>query len=164
MEEEHSETLVLLSNDGIKENISRKAAIRSKLIKMLLKINSDSTEIPLNVKGFILKKIKEYLEHYENFEPKEIERPLPTANFKECVDEWDYNYTDIDFSLIFELIQASNYMGIKSLLELGSAKVSSYIKSKSSEELRQIFNIRNDFTPEEEQQILADNPWCMENL
>ena len=164
MEEEHSEALALLSSDGIKENISRKAAIRSNLIKNLLEINPDSTEIPLKVKGSILKKIKEYLEHYENIEPIEIEKPLHTSNLKECVVEWDYNYTDIDLSVIFDMIIASNYMGIKSLVELCSAKAASLIKCDTTEEIRQKFNIHTDFTPEEEQEILEENKYFMEEL
>ena len=53
MENKNGETLVLLSSDGIKENITRKAAIRANLIKMALEINPNSTEIPLKVKGSI---------------------------------------------------------------------------------------------------------------
>ena len=89
---------------------------------------------------------------------------MPSNNFKECVDEWDYNFTDIRLDIIFELILASNYLDIKSLLELGSAKISSILKGKTTEELKNIFNITNDFTPEEEQQIIEENKWCMENL
>ena len=40
-------------------------------------------------------------------------------------------------------------MDIKNLLELASAKVASIIKGKNTEEIRKIFNIQNDFTPEE---------------
>ena len=53
---------------------------------------------------------------------------------------------------------------IKNLLELASAKVASIIKGKNTEEIRKTFGITNDFTPEEEQQILEENKWCMENL
>ena len=164
MEEEENKTLVLISSDGIKESISKKAAIRSNYIKMVLDVNPDSIEIPLKIKGSMLKRIKEYLEHYENIEPIEIERPLPSTNFKDCVNEWDYNYIDIDLEEIFQLILDSNYMGIKSLLELSSAKVASIIKGRSIEEIKRTFNIQYDFTPEEEQQILEENKWVMDIL
>ncbi len=164
MEEEENKTLVLISSDGIKESISQKAAIRSNYIKMVLDVNPDSIEIPLKIKGSMLKKIKEYLEHYENIEPNEIEKPLPSPNLKECVTEWDYNYIDIDLEEIFQLMLDSNYMGIKSLMELTSAKVAAIIKGKSIEEIKRTFNIQNDFTPEEEQQILEENKWACENL
>ena len=157
--------ITLVSSDGEKVEISSKAVQRSVLVKGIIEDYPDDAEVPLNnVKSNILKKIKEYLEHYENEEPKEIERPLPSQNFKECVEEWDFNYINVDLELIFELILGANYMDIKPLLELASAKVASIIKCKNNEEIRKTFNITNDFTPEEVQQILEENKWCMENL
>ena len=157
--------ITLVSSDGEKVEVSNKAVQRSVLVKGIIEDYPDDAEVPLNnVKSNILKKIKEYLEHYENTEPKEIERPLPSQNIKECVDEWDNNYIDVDLDLIFELILGANYMDIKPLLELASAKVASIIKGKTTEEIRKTFGIQNDFTPEEEQQIIEENKWCMENL
>ena len=159
-----NKTLYLLSSDGIKEQISLKASLRSGLIKTMIEINPDSNEIALDIKSELLKKIKEYLEHYENEEPLEIEKPLPSSNFEECVSEWDYTFMDINLDMTFDLLLASNKMDIKSLLELTSAKVASIIKKVSTEKIRQTFNITNDFTPEEEQQILEENGWAMEDL
>lgn len=157
--------ITLLSSDGEKIEISAKAVQRSVLVKGIIEDYPDDAEVPLNnVKGALLKKIKEYLEHYENEEPKEIERPLPSQKFEECVDQWDFNYINVDLDLMFELILGANYMDIKPLLELASAKVASIIKGKTTEEIRKAFNIQNDFTPEEEQQIIEENKWCMENL
>ena len=162
--ETQNKTLFLISSEGIKEPISLKAGLRSQLIKTMIEINPDSNEIPLDIESNILKKIKEYLEHYENEEPPEIERPLPSLNFKECVSEWDYNFMNLGVDTIMSLSLASNKMDIKSLLELTSAKTASIIKGKNTEEIRKEFNIEDDFTPEEEQQILEENQWCMENL
>ena len=157
--------ITLVSSDGEKVELSLKAVQRSVLVKGIIEDYPDEAEVPLNnVKSNILKKIKEYLEHYENTEPKEIERPLPSQNFKECVDEWDFNYIEVDLDMIFEIILGANYMDIKPLLELASAKVASIIKGKTTDEIRKTFNITNDFTPEEEQQIIEENKWCMENL
>ena len=145
--------------------ISLKAGSRSVVIQTLLEINPDSNEIPLiKIKSNIVKKVKEYLEHYENIEPKEIERPLRSNNFKECVDEWDYNFMNVELDEMLEILLASNYMNIKPLLELSSAKQASIIKGKTIEEINKLYNLENDFTPEEEQQILEENKWCLENL
>ena len=59
---------------------------------------------------------------------------------------------------------AANYLDIKPLLELSCAKVASQIKNKSVKEIRQYFNIENDFTPEEEQQIQEENRWAEESF
>ena len=166
MELEDDTKVIMISSDGQKFEISAKAAMRSQIVKEnIIGNNQEEIEFKVNnIKGDILKKVVEYLEHYENEEPKEIERPLPSLNFQECVDEWDYDFIDIDLDTIFEIILASNYLDISPLLELASAKIASVIKGKTTEELRQTFGIQNEFTPEEEQQIIEENKWCMENL
>jgi S-phase kinase-associated protein 1 len=59
--------------------------------------------------------------------------------------------------------QAANYMDIKPLLDLTCAKVASYMKGKSAEEIRKRFNIENDLTKEEEEAIRAENKWAEES-
>ena len=34
------------------------------------------------------------------------------------------------------------------------------IKGKTPEEIRAHFNIQNDFTPEEEEEVRRENAWC----
>ena len=50
-------------------------------------------------------------------------------------------------------------MDIQGLLDLGCKTVANMIKGKSVEEIRETFNITNDFTPEEEEQIRIQNEW-----
>ena len=157
--------LTLVSSEGEKMQISVKAAQRSQMIKRIIDDFPNETEIPLNnVKSNILKKIKEYLDHYQDTDPKEIERPLASQNYQECVDPWDFEFINVDLDLIFEIILASNYMDIKPLLELASSKVASIIKGKTPEEIRKTFNIQKEFTPEEEQLIREENQWCLDYL
>ena len=157
--------LTLVSSEGEKMQISIKAAQRSQMIKRIIDDFPNETEIPLNnVKSNILKKIKEYLDHYQDTDPKEIERPLASQNYQECVDPWDFEFINVDLDLIFEIILASNYMDIKPLLELASSKVASIIKGKTPEEIRKTFNIQKEFTPEEEQLIREENQWCLDYL
>ena len=80
--------IVLISSDGKKIEISVNAAKRSFLIKGILDDYPDDEEIPLNnIKSNILNKIKEYLEYYKNLNVKNIKKPLPIKDFKECADE-----------------------------------------------------------------------------
>lgn len=64
-----------------------------------------------------------------------------------------FNQADISF-------QASNYLDIKPLLDVGCKTVANMIKGKSPEEIRKTFNITNDFTAEEEEQIRRENEWA----
>ena len=119
--------------------------------------------MPLSdVKSAVLAKVIEFCKHHVDQRLPEIEKPLRSTNLAEIVPEWDAKFVDIEQEVLFELILAANYMDIKSLLDLTCAKVASMIKGKTPEQIRKTFNIRNDFTPEEEAQIIEENKWCEE--
>lgn len=61
---------------------------------------------------------------------------------------------------LFPPTQAANYLDIKALLDVGCKTVANMIKGKSPDEIRKTFNIQNDFTPEEEDQIRRENEWA----
>lgn len=62
--------------------------------------------------------------------------------------------------MLFEILLAANYLDIRSLLDVGSKTVANMIKGKTAEEIRKTFNITNDFTKDEEQQIRRENEWA----
>ena len=64
--------------------------------------------------------------------------------------------------LIFNLVSASNYMDIKSLMELTSAKLGSKIKGITSELVKKEFEI-SESTKEEMDQILSLKKYLEEN-
>lgn len=75
-------------------------------------------------------------------------------------------YEDVLLSVIDWLLvltyQAANYLNIKSLLDLTCQTVADMIKGKTPEEIRKTFNIKNDFTPEEEEEVRRENQWAFE--
>ncbi|KAL6219175.1 hypothetical protein ACLB2K_012381 [Fragaria x ananassa] len=64
--------------------------------------------------------------------------------------------------IIEYLKKQANYLNIKELLDLTCQTVADMIKGKTPEEIRRIFNIRNDFTPEEEAEVRKENQWAFE--
>lgn len=112
-------------------------------------------EIPLpNVKDIVLKKVIEYCTHYTTVEAMApIQTPLKSSKIEDLVQPWYAEFVRIDQSLLFELVTAANFMDIKPLLDLTCLAVSVLIKGKTASELRTIFNITNEFSPEEEAQV-----------
>ena len=164
---EVEKSIDLISSDNQKITINEKACKKSKMIKNVLDDYPESTEIPCpKVKGSILAKIKEYLEHYMDVEEiKPIEKPLKSKEFKGCVnDEFDFTFMEVSIDDLFDIIEASNFLDIPPLQELASAKVASIIKGTTSDEIRQEFNLQAEFTQEEERAILEENKYNMENI
>ena len=60
------------------------------------------------------------------------------------------------------VFQAANFLSIKDLLDLTCQTVADLIKGRTPEEIRKMFNIKNDFTPEEEENIRRENQWAFE--
>ncbi|KAB1281511.1 S-phase kinase-associated protein 1, partial [Camelus dromedarius] len=75
---------------------------------------------------------------------------------------WDQEFLKVDQGTLFELILAANYLDIKGLLDVTCKTVANMIKGKTPEEIRKTFNIKNDFTEEEEAQVRKENQWCEE--
>jgi hypothetical protein len=60
---------------------------------------------------------------------------------------------------LFEIILAAHYLDIKKLVTLGCKTVAGMLKGKTTEQMRAEFGIVNDFTPEEEAKVIAENAW-----
>lgn len=161
LDDEPDVELQLQSQDMESFKVSKEIAMMSSLIATMWSGDKSELKVPLpNVKGSILKKVIEYMTYHHTNPPKEIEKPLKSANMREVVTEWDAQFVEVDQETLFELILAANYMDIKPLLDLTCAKVASMIKGKTPEEIRKRFNIQNDFSPEEEEAVRAENKWA----
>ncbi|OJJ68734.1 hypothetical protein ASPBRDRAFT_199157 [Aspergillus brasiliensis CBS 101740] len=155
--------LTFVSGDGVHIECERDVAERSLLIKNMLEDLGDATEeIPIpNVNEAVLKKVIEWCRHHKNDPPSTGEEDDSRRKTTD-IDEWDQKFTQVDQEMLFEIILAANYLDIKGLLDVGCKTVANMIKGKSPEEIRKTFNIQNDFTPEEEDQIRRENEWAEE--
>ena len=109
-----------------------------------------------NVESEALKKIIDYVEYHDIYPAEEIEKPL-RGKVEDVICDWDKKFLEMDYSLLIELIMASNYLDMKNLLDLTCAKIANLIKGKSPEQIKDMFGIENDFTPEEEEKIREEN-------
>jgi len=153
----------LVSIDGVEFVVEKDIALMSNFVASMLEYSEEvEVRVPLpNVSGKILEQVVQFLQYNKKNPLNEIGKPLKSSIMSENVnDPWFATFTDKDQSIIFELILAANYLDIQPLLDLCCAKVASLIKGKTPEQIRLTFNIENDFTPEEEAQLLEENKWC----
>ncbi|KAI8554031.1 hypothetical protein RHMOL_Rhmol05G0065700 [Rhododendron molle] len=151
--------IVLKSSDGETFEVEETVALESQTIKHMIEDDCADNTIPLpNVTSKILAKVIEYCrKHVEaSGAGKAADDVDKDAADEEALKKWDAKFVEVDQGVLFDLILAANYLNIKSLLDLTCQTVADMIKGKTPEEIRKTFNIKNDFTPEEEEELIAD--------
>jgi len=78
------------------------------------------------------------------------------------VKEFNSEFVKVDQATLFEIILAANYLNMKNLLDLTCMTVANMMKGKTPEEIRKTFNIKNDFTQEEEEEVRKENQWAFD--
>jgi S-phase kinase-associated protein 1 len=156
--------ITLVSNDGISQEVLRSIAERSMLIKNMIEdVGEEALETPIpipNVNDAVLKKVIEWCTWHQKDPVTVADDDADSRKKTTDIDDWDQKFMQVDQEMLFEIILASNYLDIKALLDVGCKTVANMIKGKSPEEIRKTFNITNDFTPEEEEQIRRENEWA----
>ncbi|KAG0585616.1 hypothetical protein M758_2G025000 [Ceratodon purpureus] len=150
----------LKSSDDEMFEVDEAVAFESQAVKNMIEDTGIDAPIPLpNVSSKILAKVIEYCKyHVENQKTSEDKPATPEDEIK----AWDADFVKVDQATLFDLILAANYLNIKNLLDLTCQTVADMIKGKTPEEIRKTFNIKNDFTPEEEEEVRRENQWAFE--
>jgi len=126
--------------------------------------NSEDEVVPLpNVNSAILRKVIQFCTyHKDDPVPSSTDDDENKEKRTDDITSWDADFLKVDQGTLFELILAANYLDIRSLLDVTCKTVANMIKGKTPDEIRKTFNIKNDFTPAEEEQVRKENTWCEE--
>ncbi|KAL4621519.1 SKP1-like protein 1A [Castanea sativa] len=144
--------LKLKSSDGKIFEVEEHVAVLSETIKSLVEDGCANNVIPLpNVDSKTLELVLDWCKNH-------VGMKLDKENLKEYEDQ----FVEVDQAVLYDLLMAANYLNIKDLLERGCLKVADMIKGKKPEQIRKTFNIVNDFSPEEEEEIRKENLWAFE--
>ncbi|KAI8040999.1 S-phase kinase-associated protein 1-like [Drosophila gunungcola] len=148
-------SIKLQSSDGEIFDTDIQVAERFGIIKSLLgdcPEDDENAPVPLpKVNSTILRKVLSWAQHHkDDVEPTEDDDNKDTDE----ISSWDADFLKVDKSILFGIIAAANYLEIKELLELTCQAVANMIKGKTPQEIRNIFNIRDEstFTRSEEEQ------------
>lgn len=157
-------TVTLLKHTDYKKEISLAACQLSGLMVDMLGGETEG-ELPFDtLTPVTMDKVLVFLEHHANNPMNTINKPISTNVVKDIVGEWDANFIalDDDQDTLVELILAANYLNCQSLLDLGILKIATMIKDKEPDQVKDIFHIDKDITPEEEKMVRENNMWVFE--
>jgi len=105
--------------------------------------------IELNNKActlIILKEIIQFLNKHNDFKNNNID--------SDCIIRWNYKFFDLTDDILFQIIEASNFLDINHLFELACNEVANIIKKCNTvNNIRKRFNIKDDITREEKEEI-----------
>ncbi|KAH8965986.1 hypothetical protein BDL97_04G145400 [Sphagnum fallax] len=150
----------LKSSDDEMFEVEESVAFESQAVKNMIEDTGMDHPIPLpNVSSKILAKVIEYCKYHVDNQKASHDKP---ATPEDEIKAWDLDFVKVDQATLFDLILAANYLHIKNLLDLTCQTVADMIKGKTPEEIRKTFNIKNDFTPEEEEEVRRENQWAFE--
>jgi len=150
----------LTSSDNQLFEVDEEVANQSHTVKNMIEDTGTEEMIPLpNVPGKILSKVIEYCKFHVEAAKTVDNKPSKT---EDEVKQWDTEFVKVDQATLFDLILAANYLNIKGLLDLTCQTVANMIKGKTPEEIRKTFNIKNDFTPEQEEEVRRENQWAFD--
>ncbi len=161
-----NELITVLTKDKKELKLKRSAAMNSALLRKQIEQNGDKDEALTlqEVEDKIIDKLWEYLEKIDEYEIKEIEKPLTTNDMKNATDDWSANFVDIPLEDLVNLTKGASYMGIRTLVDLCCAKLACMCMDKSEEEIFNVFNINETLTEEEKQQLREENKWIEDNF
>ncbi|KAG7579813.1 S-phase kinase-associated protein 1-like [Arabidopsis thaliana x Arabidopsis arenosa] len=150
-----SNKIVLTSSDDESFEVDEAVARKLEIIPDM--IADDKAILLQNVTGMILAIIIEYCKKHVDDVDSEAKNEL--------VMTWDAEFMkNIDMETLFKLLIAADYLKVKGLIDLTSQTIADYVKDKSPNEFREIFNIENDYTPEEEEELRKQNEWAFKDL
>ena len=150
----------LVSSDKIEFKVSEKILAQSEVLTHLINVSDGNKTIPIaDIDGKTLEKIIKFCEHYQNDPPYvppaggDPDRVLPSP------DSWDMQFLLIPHDDFHKIINAANYLNIPRLIDSCCDRLGLVIQGRSVEEVRKIFDIQSDFTPDEEERMRREQIW-----
>ena len=152
-----SQKVQLKSSDNVIFEVPVDILQKAKLLSDLLYEASEEKETIFlrEVGSFSLEKIIQYLEHYKDFEPKEIPKPFPERTDDAFLrgilnDDWTFDFLQqTSLEDLINLVNAANYLQIDGLINIIAAKLAHEMCNCEIEEARRKFGIECDMTEEE---------------
>uniref|UniRef100_A0A8R7PXB1 SKP1-like protein n=1 Tax=Triticum urartu TaxID=4572 RepID=A0A8R7PXB1_TRIUA len=151
--------IMLKTSDGDEFEVEEAVAMESLTIRHMIEDECADNEILIpNVDSKILSKVVEYC--YKHVHAK----PCATAGGSTCVvasdtaanatlvedlKNWDVEFVKVNPTVLYDIILAACYLNIEALVNLISQTMTDMIKGKTTEEIRKMFNLKNDFMLEE---------------
>jgi len=143
--------VTLRTNDNEEFKLDKTVAVKSEIIKNIVQdIDCTSNVIPLfNVDGKTMTTVVKYWK-------KHSEEGVTEDQLK----NFDQDFLKMSHSELLGVVLATRYLDDKQLKKVIIQEFADRITGKTLEEIREVYGIVNDYTPEEEEQVHRENVWA----
>jgi S-phase kinase-associated protein 1 len=158
----------LISSSGETFETNVYSCLHCKTIANFIEEDAGVDCIPLpNVTSYVLDKILDFFN-----ERLRLAREItisPTLESEDTLDDAQLHtlrYRSMTYlqenttEVLLRVLTAANYLHCEILIDLISSVIASRLAGKGRDEMRAILGIENDFTEEEEAQVLAESAWA----
>ncbi|KAI4970623.1 hypothetical protein ZWY2020_001537 [Hordeum vulgare] len=164
--------IMLKSSDGEEFEVEEAVAMALRIIRHMIEDDCADKRISIpNINSKILSKVIEYCNKHIPTKRADdttgatgvvASDAVAPPGLAKDLKIWDAEFMKVDHVTLFDLIQAARYLNIKGLFDLTCQTAANMISGKTPEEIRNIFNIKNDYLPEEEEKIRRENQWAFQ--
>ena len=138
-------TVTIVSNDNHAFTVPEAVARAFPILSDILDDAGLADPVPLhNVSGAVLAKVIEFCTF----------RLANTLEDEAKTKAFNAEFFDVDIVNLCALIVAAHYLIAKDLLDSTSAAIAARMYGKNVEEIRNLFGIDSDYTPEEERAVM----------
>lgn len=148
--------------DGSSIKVHRRAAQASKCLKGMMDVAPFQNEFEFKQTDLTLKimtHVVEYLHHYQDQEPKLVEKPLKSDKFADCTSAWNAKFVEMPIFELLYTMTAANFLQIDSLVNLTTAAFACMFKCNSLSEMQKLLGLpENDKVLDGEEKVREKYP------
>ena len=144
--------VTLKSSDGQTFAVDEAVALKSSTIRNILEdtgaVENNAVSVP-SVDGKTLAKVIENCNKHAK-EPSGLDEKAEVDE----MEKWDAEFVYLlDREFFFDVALGAYFLNIRGLIDLTCGKIADMTRGKTVEQMREILNLENDFTVEEEAEI-----------
>ncbi|CAG7866023.1 unnamed protein product [Brassica rapa] len=162
--EKEKKMFVLKSSDDESFEVDEAVVLQSQHLSHVVEDCTGREHKIENVTGKVLAKVVEYCENHVAVVDDGGANSSSSSSSGDALKKWDDKFIkEMDMSTVYDLIMAADYLDIKGLFDLTCQGVADVIAAcKDHKEIRATFGLVNDYTAEEEAEVLKENQWAFD--
>jgi S-phase kinase-associated protein 1 len=153
--------VTIVSQDEKQFKLTMKLASCSGTISYL--IDDCGVDNPIKLIGITAEHFDLFVTYYNKlFQNPDLLTPDPLRKPWELPD-WKAEFVKgFEFQKLFALTMAANYLEAKNMFAALTKACANYLRDKTPDQVCEAFGVKNDFTPEQLEQVRKENPWIDE--